>query len=415
TVDSASVNAANKTITLTLSRPVDNGEQVSVSYTKPTSGNVVQDAAGNDAASFTGQAVNSETPDTTPPALITTGAAAPQVNGDQLVLSFSEANHLDDTHKPAPGDFTVSVDGQPNAVRTVAVDAAAKTVTLTLATPVANGQAVAVAYAAPTSGNAAIQDVAQNHAPGFPARAVDNHTPALSVPPTPVAPTPGASAQDSDKDGQPDTIEDRVPGLPGPDGAAPVIGDGNGDGIQDRMQSAVNSTHIAFSPTGASNPADAPATFVTLVGDSQDGKVSPDSDARITRLAQKDAPVLLPQGMQMPIGLLHFDATQTIADSSQPLSLSLYVDPAVLSVNGIWVQNGSTGVWTNLASAPYGGKMVMEGDRLRLDFHLPAGAHFDADGTPDGVVTVKAEVAVAHMSLSIVGQAPDAGHGGFWF
>ncbi|MCW5260366.1 hypothetical protein D5045_09050 [Verminephrobacter eiseniae] len=415
TVDSASVNAANKTITLTLSRPVDNGEQVSVSYTKPTSGNVVQDTAGNDAASFTGQAVNSETPDTTPPALITTGAAAPQVNGDQLVLSFSEANHLDDAHKPAPGDFTVSVDGQPNAVRTVAVDAAAKTVTLTLATPVANGQAVAVAYAAPTSGNAAIQDVAQNHAPGFPARAVDNHTPALSVPPTPVAPTPGASAQDSDKDGQPDTIEDRVPGLPGPDGAAPVIGDGNGDGIQDRMQSAVNSTHIAFSPTGASNPADAPATFVTLVGDSQDGKVSPDSDARITRLAQKDAPVLLPQGMQMPIGLLHFDATQTIADSSQPLSLSLYVDPAVLSVNGIWVQNGSTGVWTNLASAPYGGKMVMEGDRLRLDFHLPAGAHFDADGTPDGVVTVKAEVAVAHMPLSIVGQAPDAGHGGFWF
>ncbi|MCW5230429.1 hypothetical protein D5046_03505 [Verminephrobacter eiseniae] len=415
TVDSASVNAANKTITLTLSRPVDNGEQVSVSYTKPTTGNVVQDTAGNDAANFTGQAVNSETPDTTPPALITTGAAAPQVNGDQLVLSFSEANHLDDTHKPAPGDFTVSVDGQPNAVRTVAVDAAAKTVTLTLATPVANGQAVAVAYAAPTSGNAAIQDVAQNHAPGFPARAVDNHTPALSVPPTPVAPTPGASAQDSDKDGQPDTIEDRVPGLPGPDGAAPVIGDGNGDGIQDRMQSAVNSTHIAFSPTGASNPADAPATFVTLVGDSQDGKLSPDSDARITRLAQKDAPVLLPQGMQMPIGLLHFDATQTIADSSQPLSLSLYVDPAVLSVNGIWMQNGSTGVWTNLASAPYGGKMVMEGDRLRLDFHLPAGAHFDADGTPDGMVTVKAEVAVAHMPLSIVGQAPDAGHGGFWF
>ncbi|MCW8183144.1 SwmB domain-containing protein, partial [Verminephrobacter eiseniae] len=58
TVDSASVNAANKTITLTLSRPVDNGEQVSVSYTKPTSGNVVQDTAGNDAASFTGQAVN---------------------------------------------------------------------------------------------------------------------------------------------------------------------------------------------------------------------------------------------------------------------------------------------------------------------------------------------------------------------
>ncbi|MCW5238606.1 SwmB domain-containing protein [Verminephrobacter eiseniae] len=420
-VNSASVDASNKTVTLTLSRAVENLEQVSVSYTKPTTGNGVQDAAGNAAANFTGQTVTNNTPDRTPPVLITSGATAPNVNGDKLVLSYTEANHLDDAHKPASGDFTVSTDGQPNAVRAVAVDAAAKTVTLTLASPVANGQAVTVAYAAPTTGNAAIQDVAQNHASGFPARAVDNHTPALPVPPKPVAPTsvaptPGASGMDSDKDGQPDTIEDQVPSLLGPDGAGPVIGDGNGDGIQDRLQSAVNSTSIALSPTSVSNPADAPAIFVTLVGDSRDGKVSPDSDARITHLVQKDAPALLPPGMQMPIGLLRFDATQTSADSSQPLSLSLYVDPAVLSVNGIWVQNGSTGVWTNLASAPYGGKMVMEGDRLRLDFHLAAGAHSDVDGKPDGVVTVdNSEVAVAHMPLSIVGQAPDAGHGGFWF
>src|SRR6218665_3089765 len=109
----------------------------------------------------------------------------------------------------------------------------------------------------------------------------------------------------------------------------------------------------------------------------------------------------------MPIGLPEFDAWEGIADSSQPLSLSLYVEPAVLSVNGIWMQNGSTGVWRNLASAPYGGTTGLGGARLRLDFHLPAGAHFDADGTPDGMVTVKAQVAVAHMPLSIVGQAPD--------
>ncbi|MCW8181567.1 Ig-like domain-containing protein, partial [Verminephrobacter eiseniae] len=95
TVSSASVNAANKTVTLTLSRAVENLEQVNVSYTKPTTGNVVQDAAGNDAANFTGQAVNNETPDTTPPALITTGTSAPKVNGTQLVLSYTEANSLD--------------------------------------------------------------------------------------------------------------------------------------------------------------------------------------------------------------------------------------------------------------------------------------------------------------------------------
>ncbi|MCW8209861.1 hypothetical protein D8B24_23320, partial [Verminephrobacter aporrectodeae subsp. tuberculatae] len=52
TVSSARVNATAKTVTLTLSRAVAQGEAVSLSYTKPATGAVVQDAAGNDAADF---------------------------------------------------------------------------------------------------------------------------------------------------------------------------------------------------------------------------------------------------------------------------------------------------------------------------------------------------------------------------
>ncbi|MCW8171812.1 hypothetical protein D8B22_22680, partial [Verminephrobacter aporrectodeae subsp. tuberculatae] len=65
TVSSAVVNATAKTVTLTLSRAVAATETVTVSYTKPASGAVVQDAAGNDAANFSSQPVTHST--STPP------------------------------------------------------------------------------------------------------------------------------------------------------------------------------------------------------------------------------------------------------------------------------------------------------------------------------------------------------------
>ncbi|MCW8209456.1 hypothetical protein D8B24_21150, partial [Verminephrobacter aporrectodeae subsp. tuberculatae] len=184
TVNSAVVNGAAKTVTLTLSRAVAHAETVRVSYTKPATGAVVQDAAGNDAANFSDQAVTNNTPaDTTPPQLITTGdTTRPKVTGDQLVLSFSGTGNLDadPIHKPAGGAFTVLVNGVANAVTTVTVDARAKTVTLTLSTAVSHGQSVTVAYTDPTTGNDtnAIQDVAGNDVASFAATAVTNNTPA---------------------------------------------------------------------------------------------------------------------------------------------------------------------------------------------------------------------------------------------
>jgi len=81
-------------------------------------------------------------------------------------------------------------------------------------------------------------------------------------------------------------------------------------------------------------------------------------------------------------------------------------------VNGYWKQNAA-GTWVNLASAPFGGAIVEEGGRLRLDFKITDGGEFDADGKVDGVITDPG--AVGSMPLSIVGYTPDLPNGGFWF
>ncbi|MCW8193097.1 hypothetical protein D8B30_26590, partial [Verminephrobacter eiseniae] len=107
--------------------------------------NVVQDTAGNDAASFTGQAVNSETSDTTPLALITTGTSAPKVNARELVLSYTGANSLDPAALTGDAGFTVtstSPGSTPITVDSASVNAANKTITLTLSRPVDNGEQV---------------------------------------------------------------------------------------------------------------------------------------------------------------------------------------------------------------------------------------------------------------------------------
>ncbi|MCW8169760.1 hypothetical protein D8B22_11735 [Verminephrobacter aporrectodeae subsp. tuberculatae] len=331
--------------------------------------------------------------------------ASATVNANQLVLRYTEGSSLDATHIPPTTAFTVRVDNVLTAVTAIAVGAQEKTVSLTLATAVAAGQAVSVAYTDPTTGNDAnaVQDAAGNDAASFAATPVDNHTPAPPgpAPSPPEGPTP-KDTKDTDGDSIPDSLEDETPGLPDPSGAAPVAGDGNGDGVRDSTQAAVGSTSVVRGPTGESR-----STPVTLVAGSQDGKVDPASGARITRLKQEDAPAL-PKGMEMPLGLLSFKATLATGRSSE--KFSLYLDPA-LGVNGYWMQDGS-GTWVNLSSAAYGGKMGSEGGRLRLDFEISDGGRFDADGQANGAIT--APGAAAQMPLSIVGLASDLAPNGFW-
>jgi uncharacterized repeat protein (TIGR02059 family) len=177
TVSSVAVDAEDNTVTLTLSSAVTNGQSVTVAYTDPTTGNdtnAIQDAAGNDAATFGATAVTNETPDTTAPVF-----ASASVNGTSLVMTYTELNLLDATHAPATTAFSILVNSVADTVNMVTVDANAKTVTLTLATAVTSGQTVTLGYADPTAGDStnAIQDDSGNDAITLVGVSVTNSTP----------------------------------------------------------------------------------------------------------------------------------------------------------------------------------------------------------------------------------------------
>jgi uncharacterized repeat protein (TIGR02059 family) len=171
------VDAAARTVTLTLATAVTNGQAVTVSYADPTAGNdaaAIQNALGSDALGLSDQTVTNRTPP------LLTGAT---VSGDTLVLTYDAA--LDESNTPLASAFTIKVNGTAQAVPTaVAVDALAKTVTLTLAAAVTNGQAVTVSYTDPTIGNdlAAIQDAVGNDASSVTNRAVTNATSDTTAP-----------------------------------------------------------------------------------------------------------------------------------------------------------------------------------------------------------------------------------------
>jgi uncharacterized repeat protein (TIGR02059 family) len=161
----------------------------------------IRDAAGNDATlalaghvpATTGVLVDGNGPDTVAPAF--SGAT---VNGRTLVLAYTDAGLLDAVHGPAAGAFLVTAGGTVVAISAVAVDAAARTVTLTLATAVRHDQPVTVAYADPTDGDdvAAIQDLAGNDAPMLAATPVLNTTPPVLTPPPVDPPAPGSATVD---------------------------------------------------------------------------------------------------------------------------------------------------------------------------------------------------------------------------
>jgi len=174
------LSVVGSTVVLALASPVANGAAVTVAYADPSGGNdvnAVQDAAGNDAASLAPTVVTNAVPDTTAPVFVSAGTST---DGSTLVLTYSEA--LDAANVPAPGAFVVNVNGTP--VTVTALSVAGSTLVLTLATPVANGASVSVAYNDPTTGNDtnAVQDAAGNDALSLPATAVSNFVPDTLAP-----------------------------------------------------------------------------------------------------------------------------------------------------------------------------------------------------------------------------------------
>ena len=151
-------SVSGMTATVTLGEAVAHGETVTVSYTKPGA-NPLRDTAANEADGFTDQAAVNLTPaesDTTPPALWSA-----TVQGSVIVLTYSET--LDPGRTPSPTLFKVTVAGQPRTVTDVEIRGGA--VVLTLASAVAEGQAVRLTYEVPEGlgpGDVGIQDYAGN-------------------------------------------------------------------------------------------------------------------------------------------------------------------------------------------------------------------------------------------------------------
>jgi hypothetical protein len=205
-VTAVAVNAAAKTVTLTLTNPVVFGQSgITVAYIDPTAGNdanAIQDASGNDAATLAATAVTNTTPDTTAPVF-----ASAEVGGTSLTLRYTDLSNLDAVNIPAIGAFAVVTGGLANPVTAVAVNAASKTVTLTLTRPIAFGQTATVTYTDPTAGNdtAAIQDAAGNDAVSLPITVATNVT---AAPPPPAPPTNSGSANASN------LIPSTLSGLP---------------------------------------------------------------------------------------------------------------------------------------------------------------------------------------------------------
>ncbi|MCW8205210.1 hypothetical protein D8B27_21160, partial [Verminephrobacter aporrectodeae subsp. tuberculatae] len=171
-----------------MSRTVATAETVTVSYTKPTGDNVVQDTAGNDAVSFSNQAVTyrATATDNTPPVIHTA-----VVTGDKLVLTYTEEGSLDAVNTAAASAFAVSSAGNA-AISVNSVAVSGKTVTLTLSRVVTSAETtVTVSYTKPTGDNV-VQDTAGNDAVSFSNQAVTHGTTAADTTP-PVLITTGDS------------------------------------------------------------------------------------------------------------------------------------------------------------------------------------------------------------------------------
>ena len=146
------------------------GGTVTVDYTVPAdeAAGRVQDASGNAAGSFSGQAVTNNTTDQVAPLF-----QSATVDEHTVTLTYNET--LDETKTPPGSAFIVKVGGSPRTVSSVVVDQ--KDVRVQLAAAVAMGDTVTVDYTVPTSAALGrVQDTSGNAAGSFSGQAVTNNT-----------------------------------------------------------------------------------------------------------------------------------------------------------------------------------------------------------------------------------------------
>ena len=171
-----SVSISGTKVLLTLAGPVANGNAVTVAYTAPSS-NPLQTSAGGKAASLAAQTVtNRVIPPLTSPVYVSSAVenAAPSVI--EMIYNLALANIV-----PATSAFSVQVNSVTRSV--ISVSVSGTKVSLTLSSPIANGNVVTVAYTAPSSNP--LQTPAGGKATSVTARLVTNRVnPPLASPVT---------------------------------------------------------------------------------------------------------------------------------------------------------------------------------------------------------------------------------------
>ncbi|MGD9946984.1 MAG: LamG-like jellyroll fold domain-containing protein [Desulfobulbus sp.] len=374
------VTVNDSTVELTLTTPVSIGQTVTVAYTDPNAGddaNAVQDAVGNDAVTLAAQSVTNNAVNTTPTITSDGGGDTAAVN---VAENSTAVTTVTATDADAGQTIIYSISGGADQAEFSIVGA---TGVLTFATAPdfenptdtgANNTYEVIVQASDGNGGADTQtidvtvtDVGEGGGTTDP-----------SPPPTPTIPPQEQwpNLPDDDSDGIPALVEDLVPGL----GDA-LQGDGNGDGVPDTSQPDVAS--VPFRKTAqVTQDSDAPQVFLTLVGGSESGTPAQgDAPVTLRSVLQLYAPQDRPPDVEMPLGLISFEADVDTPGATQNFSLFLDGD---IPINSYWKQN-SSGVWVDLISA-FGGSITVENGKIRLDFSLTDGGEFDSDGVANGVI-----------------------------
>ncbi len=163
-----SVTVSGSKVTLALASAVRHGDNVTVSYTKPSS-NPLQTSSGGQAASFPAQTVTNRV---SAPAPVYTESSVENSAPARIVMKFNLtlANIV-----PATSAFTVTVNSAVRSISSISISGAS--VNLNLSSQVAYGDVITVAYTKPSSNP--LQTTSGGQAASFPAQRVTNR---LSAP-----------------------------------------------------------------------------------------------------------------------------------------------------------------------------------------------------------------------------------------
>jgi uncharacterized repeat protein (TIGR02059 family) len=168
-----SVAISGTKVLLTLASPITYGDAVTVAYTKPFS-NPLQTSDGGEAASFPSKSVTNNVSPPPSPVYVNSAIENSTPSVLEITYSLTLANIV-----PAISSFSVQVNSAARTISSVTVSGTK--VLLTLASPVAYGNVIAVSYTVPSSNP--LQTADGGKAVSISAKSVTNK---INAPPGPV-------------------------------------------------------------------------------------------------------------------------------------------------------------------------------------------------------------------------------------